>query len=565
MRTTSALVTASGGTTRPRSVTERLVDQTVTRIFRLPPRRDAYTVTSAIPVPMRDGVHLLTDHYAPVGPALGTVLLRGPYQRAGIGPHVLIGLFASRGYHVVMQSCRGTFGSQGSFIPGENEVDDGADTVVWLREQPWFAGRFAAVGASYLSHTLWSLLTDPPPELVTAVASVSFHDFGGAVHATGAFTLNDTLDWCELLARQESGGALRQLVAGSTAKRRLAPAYRDLPVAAAEERYVRAGSTWFRDWASRTDPADPYWRHRDASPALDRVTVPVKLIAGWQDLFLGQTLAEFTRLRERGVETALTVGPWTHAGLLTTGGSRVLREMLEWVDLHLGGQATSSAQGGVAYQLTGTDEWRHVPDWPPPTDHRTLYLAVGGALVDELPAAEAGSVAFTYDPGDPTPTVGGRLLAPDAGYREDSSLAARADTLVFTTAPLIVALDVVGVPHVVLAHRSDPAGGDLWVRVSEVRPDGRSHNVTEGFRAAPDAGMDGRTVLELDPVAHRFAAESRIGLLVAGGNFPRYARNLGTPGSRTEETSMAHTRQTLDLASGACSLSLPVEPPAQHT
>ena len=91
-----------------------------------------------------------------------------------------------------------------------------------------------------------------------------------------------------------------------------------------------------------------------------------------------------------------------------------------------------------------------------------------------------------------------------------------------------------------------------------MQPDGRSHNVTETFRAAPAPGADGRTVLELDPVAHRFAAGSRIGLLIGGGSFPRYARNLGMPGSRTEGTSMQPTRQAVDLADGASALSLPI-------
>ena len=128
------------------------------------------------------------------------------------------------------------------------------------------------------------------------------------------------------------------------------------------------------------------------------------------------------------------------------------------------------------------------------------------------------------------------MLSADSGYREDSALARRADVLVFAGEPLSQPLDVVGVPRVTLAHRSDGPDADLWVRVSEVDRKGRSRNVTETFRAAPAPGADGRTVLELDPAAHRFAAGSRIGLLIGGGSFPRYARNLGMPGRRTEGT-----------------------------
>jgi len=46
------------------------------------------------------------------------------------------------------RAVRGTFGSGGVFEPMVNEADDGADTVVWLREQPWFGVGFATVGLS---------------------------------------------------------------------------------------------------------------------------------------------------------------------------------------------------------------------------------------------------------------------------------------------------------------------------------------------------------------------------------------------------------------------------------
>ena len=78
----------------------------------------------------------------------GTVLMRGPYGRRGLPVEILTGLYAAYGYQVVLQSTRGSFGSGGEFDPGRHEVDDGADTVAWLRAQPWFDGRFATVGSS---------------------------------------------------------------------------------------------------------------------------------------------------------------------------------------------------------------------------------------------------------------------------------------------------------------------------------------------------------------------------------------------------------------------------------
>ena len=64
----------------------------------------------------------------------------GPYGRTFPFSLAFARLYAARGYHVVLQSVRGTFGSAGEFEPMVNEAADGADTVAWLREQPWFTG-----------------------------------------------------------------------------------------------------------------------------------------------------------------------------------------------------------------------------------------------------------------------------------------------------------------------------------------------------------------------------------------------------------------------------------------
>jgi putative CocE/NonD family hydrolase len=87
---------------------------------------------------MRDGIDLLADHYAPAdgANAAGTLLVRGPYGRGWPFSTLYARLYAAHGYHVVLQSVRGTFGSGGVFEPMSHEVADGADTVEWLRRQP---------------------------------------------------------------------------------------------------------------------------------------------------------------------------------------------------------------------------------------------------------------------------------------------------------------------------------------------------------------------------------------------------------------------------------------------
>ncbi|WP_097321643.1 CocE/NonD family hydrolase [Paractinoplanes atraurantiacus] len=71
---------------------------------------------------------------------------------------------ARRGFQVLVQATRGTFGSGEQFRPFTTERDDGLATVDWLRKQPWCDGRIAMVGGSYFGHTQWAVApyADPP-------------------------------------------------------------------------------------------------------------------------------------------------------------------------------------------------------------------------------------------------------------------------------------------------------------------------------------------------------------------------------------------------------------------
>jgi putative CocE/NonD family hydrolase len=167
----------------------------------------------------------------------------------------------------------------------------------------------------------------------------------------------------------------------------------------------------------------------------------------------------------------------------------------------------------------------------------------------------ATRVSFRYDPADPTPTIGGRLLSPDGGYRDDTVLAARSDVLSFTTDVLNEDLCVIGNPVAELAHTSDNPHVDVFVRISEVDGKGRSRNVSDGYRRLTDATDSVR--LELDAIAHRFRAGSRIRVLIAGGSHPRYARNLGS--GEPTATGGQLKPSTHELHFGASRVLLPVE------
>jgi putative CocE/NonD family hydrolase len=532
-----------------RSRRHRAVDAAIRRLLKLRGPTTDYTVSRDLRIPTRDGVQLLADHYAPVGAAAGTMLVRSPYGFDPLFAALIGSPYAASGYHVVLARCRGTFGSGGGvFEPMLHEINDAADTIAWLRKQSWFGGRFATVGFSYLGFTQWAMLMDPPPELAAAVITAAHHDISRAMYFGGAFNLNDALGWTDLIAHQEQFGFLRGLARTVTAARRERPAMSSLPLADAADGLCQGRAPWYREWVSHRDRTNPYWSRMQLGAALDRVQRPVLLQTGWQDVMLPQTLEQYTHLHRRGLDVALTIGPWTHLDTIGKAAGRLTRESLDWLAEHLAGTGSRMRWAAVRVYVTGAQEWRDLPEWPPPATERVLYLRSGGVLHDQPAPTAAAPASFTYDPADPTPTVGGRLFTPTAGYRNDSALALRRDVLAFTGAQLPAALDVVGVPVVELAHSSDNAHADLFVRISEVDPKGRSRNVSDGFvRLDPDR-TETIVRLELDAIAHRFTAGNRIRLLIAGGSFPRWERNLGTGEDPAKSSRMAPSRRTIDMS-----------------
>ena len=88
-------------------------------------------------IPMRDGTVLLADHYyTRQHPNAPTILIRSPYGRASVWGLIFARPFAERGFQVLLQSCRGTFGSEGTFNAFCNEQSNGLDTLAWFRKRP---------------------------------------------------------------------------------------------------------------------------------------------------------------------------------------------------------------------------------------------------------------------------------------------------------------------------------------------------------------------------------------------------------------------------------------------
>ncbi|MEU4369652.1 CocE/NonD family hydrolase [Micromonospora chersina] len=546
-----------------------LVTRLAAAALRLPAARTRrITVTPDLPVRVRDGVTLRTDHYAPDLPGAPCVLIRTPYGRGG--PVRLLGrLLAERGYHVVIQSCRGTYGSGGEFAPLVHERDDGLDTLDWLRRQPWWTGAFGMFGASYQGFVQWAVAAEAADELRAMVAVVTASATRDSTYAGESFALDTVLTWAELLQAQTVPWLARQweLKRGQP---RLTRALAHLPLVEADRVATGVTVPFFQEWLRHHTPDADYWRTRIFGDRIAEVRAPVAMVSGWQDIFLPAQLDDYARLRAAGARPRLTVGPWTHGspGLLVAA----LREGLDWLDAHLAGRP-GPGRAPVRVHVGGAGGgWRDLPDWPPPAEPVRWHLQPGRALAP-TPPADSAPDRFRYDPADPTPSLGGPLLvAQRAGAVDNRPVEARPDVLTYTSAPLAGAAEVVGPVRAEIHVRSELSYLDVFVRLCDVDRRGRSWNVCDGLvRVAPgrfprDPSGVVRVPVTLWPAAHRFAPGHRLRVQVSGGAHPRYARNPGTGEPLgTAVTLRAGWREVLHDPEHPSALVLPVVPPPAHS
>ncbi|MCF0092844.1 CocE/NonD family hydrolase [Micromonospora sp. MH99] len=498
-----------------------------------------FTVRRRLRVPMNDGVELVADLYQPVGagePPLPTIVVRSPYGRHGSLTHAPA--LAGAGFTVLVQSCRGTGGSGGTFRPQLDEECDGMATHRWVRRQPWFTGAVATYGESYLGYTQWAvagrMCRDDPGNAPDALClNVTMADFGAVTWTNGAFWLGGSLGWSRRMVLRGLRGALIRARLARRPDRKLAEALDVLPLARGDAAVAGHPIGWYQDWLAHEKLTDDYWTRQSHTASVPDVTAPVYLATGWYDIFLPWQLRNYAQLVAAGRPPRLTIGPWGHGG----ERSPFLAESIAFLKEHFVG-APATRPAAVRAFLTGADQWHDLPVWPPPgTATRRWYLHPSGLLDPAIP--DGGTTRYSYDPDRPTPALGGPDMGPSCGPVDTSAHERRPDVVVFRSPPLAHPVVLAGEPVARVRFRSTAASADVFVRICDVHPDGRSMSVCDGIRrigsvgtAATDPPPDGDGFVTLDvplwPAFHRFAPGHRIAVQVSSGAHPRYARNPGT-------------------------------------
>jgi uncharacterized protein len=505
-----------------------------------------------IRVRMRDDVLLATDIYLPArgAEAIGTrapaILERTPYGKSQNGTrHASIevaNLFASHGYAVVFQDCRGRGKSEGKYVKYLSDGLDGFDCCAWIIAQSWSNGRIGTMGLSYAAHTQAALASAGAPGVAAMfMDSGGFSNaYQGGIRQGGAFELkqvtwafNEALEAPEVQRDPAKLAAMKAIDLKSWfARLPWTRGHSPLSPVPEYEDYV------FDQWEHGN--FDGFWKQIGIYAAGyydrwgDAATV---LISSWYDPYPRTVTDNFSALaaRKRG-PVRMILGPWTHgnreqtfAGDVDFGAASAFENSvassyvamkLRWFERFLSGKLNGAdleptvqifVMGGGSGRRTDQGRmdhggvWRAERTWPIARARPAhYYLQPDATLSEQLPPARGQPRQYRYDPGMPVPTIGGTITSGQpimvggafdqreaaqfygsrAPYR---ALAQRPDVLVFATPPLRADVEVTGVIEAQLWIASDAPDTDFTIKLLDVYPpnedypEGFAMNLTDGI------------------------------------------------------------------------------------
>lgn len=540
----------------------------------LPPATHEYGASESLYVEMRDGKHLMTRVYTPVGHALQgwpVVLIRFPYPGMLDYLELTAKLWTRYGYGAVLQNCRGTGESEGIWSPFVNEEADGLDTLDWLKSQVWMDGNIGLYGDSYLSAVQWVVADKLPAEVKALVISGFTTERYRQNYMNGMFRHDVYTGW----ALNNAGvGRLEKY----SAEELFQTALSVRPHIDMDIRLFGQELPWYRDWITNVSPDDEYWSTgfwAEMQQKPYHIQIPVLMMDGWFDQHLEGMLRDYQKLpEETRAKSRYIIGPWVHS--LQTAGDleyphselNPLLQALEWFDHYLKGEDYAQAKGCGETYVIGDGSWKKWEDWIIPSGEQSWYLSqvtVDSGTLMEYPAAESAKVSFRYDPHNPVPTVGGAGLLRYLSGAPDASPAAsmlqpspgyRQDVISFISMPLPEDLTITGIIKVYLYISSDAEDTSFTAVLMELLPDGRAFNIRDGITslaysngsARPKtytAGDIQEVGIELWPITWKLGRNSRLRLDISSSNFPAYHAHLNAAGPWAEQQTAKVANQSI--------------------
>ncbi|MFX1387527.1 MAG: CocE/NonD family hydrolase, partial [Promethearchaeota archaeon] len=305
----------------------------------------------------KDGVKLATDIYVPKKvfkekSKCPTILVRLPYWKEifsflGYG-------YASYGFVTIIQDIRGTGHSSGFNFYLFTEREDGLKTLKWISKQYWYDGKIGMTGASYFGITQLALSWDNEyltciSPAITSTLNLWKNNGGLQIHAltTSIYRIMVNIashreipqvqTLTELMyerflnpkyalfndpINKKSRIKLSQLKGKSIKEiQDLLVNYYNVKNFDPSRRSYNVYFKFLNDFLiTRGLDKDTYKMSGFLEMDASKLSQPVFMLAGWQDMFLEKQLGDFLEIKEKATGDArkyskMLIGSWAHAAI----------------------------------------------------------------------------------------------------------------------------------------------------------------------------------------------------------------------------------------------------------
>jgi predicted acyl esterase len=513
-------------------------------------------------IPLADGTRLACRYWLPEDAETSPVpaiLEYIPYRKrdgTAARDEAMHPYFAGHGYAAIRVDMRGSGESDGLLLDEylKQEQDDALEVIAWIAAQPWCTGRVGMMGKSWGGFNGLQVAARRPPALACIITVYSTDDrYADDIHYMGGCLLAENPIWAFTMFGQCARPPDPLLVGEG---------WRETWQARLD-----AVRPWILEWL-RHQRRDAFWRHGSVCEDYAAIQCPVYAIGGWADPYTNPVLRLLAHLK---VPAKALVGPWGHQyphQAWPGPAAGFLQDALRWWDHWLKDVDTGimdepryrvwmqASAPPKAHHDVRPGHWVAEPGWPSAhVQPRRLALDADG-LADTPGPERPLAVASPQSTGSCSLIWGN-----DGAGSPECPLDQRADdarSLCFDSPPLGETLAILGAPVAELELAADRPEALVAVRLCEVLPDGASARVSYGVlnlthrngheEVAPlEPGRRYRVRVQLNDVAHAFAAGSRIRLAVATAQWP-----IVWPSPRPV---------TLTVVAGTSALELPVRPP----
>jgi putative CocE/NonD family hydrolase len=442
-----------------------------------------------------DGVQLSGDVYLPHAKGrFPAIVDMEPYGRSSMTTYL------KNGYAHVNTDVRGSGKSGGALcLLCKREQEDVYDVVEWVAHQPWSNGKVVLYGYSYSAITsLLGAALQPPNLTAVIVGHPPTDPYRDVVWQNGMYNQGFVYQWF-------AGQTGTQAVGLGVQKQYLDRAQQEFAV------------------ETRLAPLDgPLYYERSVLAKMKRITVPVYIFTGWEDMYSRGDLRLIDGLASK--HKLLYIDASTHHGVgevgeigapyadsptdLTSGGinsSPPQGEVLKWLNRFVKGRHNGvDTTPRVRWLDLGNRTWHHSPSWrAAQTGLTRLYLSAaksGGALLSPndgslAPRVPTGGASYqdyyVYNPATGA-SVPFDKEGPD-GFLPYAPMDQRLDEpngLTYTLPVLHKPLHLVGPSEFRFWAITEASDMDWVARLEDVAPNGSARLITQGWLRASYRQVD---------------------------------------------------------------------------